>query len=301
MSNFEAAAMSLGSAITGIEQFQKDVTAMNASISRLVEPLTRFTMPMISPEVLALINKPIVPPEVLAWMRGPIVAPDVLQRLQEVMAPLAREFQLGRAASELGFVPHAELLAYVAELKERRDQETGEKSALVLATKIWPDLESKVGLPLDACLGDQKLFLTYAEMLRAHEGGLYQLMASNGVVVIERAALLAQKHVSKLRTAEWVSELGELPCTEIPYGWAVWGVLTESTFKSCWGDEEADAIPFLNRHAAARGRGAKLFNIIDSLNVVLLAHFAITAASAFEAYTRPQDVPPASNLGLWQK
>lgn len=270
----------------GIEQLRKSLTEMTENVARIVEPLTRWTLPVISPEVIALLKGPIIPPETLALLRGPIVPPEVFARFQEISATLVEEHRLEETIIRFGFVPHGELYEYFAELTRSEAGGTTENSE-ALANNIWRKIRPKLELALEGCLGDQRLFFTYADMLRAHEAGLYQLMAPNAVFAIERAAQLAQRNgaVSQ-KTFEWVNGLGELPCAALPRGWRAWVVLYENTFKSCWADADADAIPYVNRHAAAHGRGTKLLSVVDSLNAIFLAHFAITAAGAFEAYTR---------------
>jgi hypothetical protein len=53
-------------------------------------------------------------------------------------------------------------------------------------------------------------------------------------------------------------------------------------------DSSADETPYPQRHAAAHGFGTKISNTVDSMNSVLLAHFVITTASVFQAYTRDE-------------
>jgi hypothetical protein len=268
-----------------LEQLGKSFSEMNESVARIVAPLRNLMPPAISPEVAALLNRPIVPPEIFKRWGESIVAPDVLARFQEMTAAWAEEHRLEKAIIGLGIVPHAALFEHFALLAQTVVERTAKKSE-AFANEIWPKIRSKLELTLDGCLGDRRLFQTYRDMLGAHEAGLYQLMAPTAVFVIERAAQLAQRHGQSQKTAEWVNTLGELPLTALPYGWRAWVVLDENTFRPCWADGDADAIPYVNRHAAAHGRGTKLLNVVDSFNAVLLAHFAITAAAAFDAYTR---------------
>src|SRR5713226_6818236 len=86
--------------------------------------------------------------------------------------------------------------------------------------------------------------------------------------------------------SKWVRDVGELPCDVVPDGWRVWSVLEEDGFAHCGTDEAADARRFPNRNAAAHGAGGRLADVVDSLNSVLLAHFVITMAAAFRAYTQ---------------
>jgi hypothetical protein len=267
-----------------LDQLGKSFSEINESVVQIVAPLRDLMPPVISPEVVALLDGPIVPPEMLTRLMESIVSPDVRARFQEMTAAWAEEHRLEKAIIGLGIVPHAALFEHFALLTQTVVERTAKRSE-AFVNEIWPNIRSKLELALDGCLDDRRLFQTYSDMLGAHEAGLHQLMAPSAVFVIERAAQLAQRQGSSQKTAEWVNMLGELPLTALPNGWRAWVVLDENTFRPCWADGDADAIPYVNRHAAAHGRGTKLLNVVDSFNAVLLAHFAITAAAAFDAYS----------------
>ena len=86
-------------------------------------------------------------------------------------------------------------------------------------------------------------------------------------------------------TRKWLEEdIGDVPVNYLPGSWRLWDILIKETFAFCRNDAEADGMPYLNRHAAAHGFGSEVSSEVDSLNSVLLAHFAIGLAAAFKCY-----------------
>jgi hypothetical protein len=87
-------------------------------------------------------------------------------------------------------------------------------------------------------------------------------------------------------TKKWIEEqVADIPINDLPGSWRLWDILIKETFAFCRNDAEADGMQYLNRNAAAHGFGSRLSNEVDSLNAVLLAHFAIGLAAAFRRYT----------------
>lgn len=195
----------------------------------------------------------------------------------------------------LGFVPHAALFKYLGNV-EKPSHLTIDEFSQALADEVWPEVKASLQLPIEDCLGDLKVFRTFDEIIRAHDVSLYQLTAPSAFFVIERASRLAQQGLQKPeRTIDWLSTgLGSLPFHALPYqwrrGWRVWAVLCEHSFSQCWADASADDSPYPQRHAAAHGYGTKVYSAVDSMNNVLLAHFVIIAASAFQANEPEQPV-----------
>lgn len=204
--------------------------------------------------------------------------------LEKLLAPFEEDRRVAQLISELGLVPHIEMFELVANVKIPTDAVLGEV-AQQIAQDFWPTLRPRLELSLDDCLGDQKLFHHYCEIVSAHNAGFYQLTTPGAASVIERAARLAQRHGAKVQKPyDWLeSDVCDLPINQVP-GWRALSVLIEQTFLDCWNDADADAIRYPNRHAAAHGHGSRIFGVIDSLNAVLVAHFVVVAAAACEKY-----------------
>lgn len=155
-----------------------------------------------------------------------------------------------------------------------------------IAVELWPRLRDQLELSFDDCLCDQKIFANFGELVRAHDAGLYGLTIPGAASVIERAVRVAQRHAQRVsKPIQWLdADLRELPCSHVR-SWRVLSIVMEQTFAQCWTDTQADTIQYPNRHAAAHGLGAKVSGVVDNLNAVMLAHFVITAAWAFEKHT----------------
>jgi hypothetical protein len=265
-----------------LEPFSRFGEAMQANL----EPLKRFGDVLANLEPLTRFDK------VLANL-GPVTRfDDVLMRLAplphfDLAAPWIEEQRWAAVSLELGFVPHEALLEFLPNVKRPSDDAEGSDAAERLAGDLWPEIRPRLELSLDDCLGDQKIFQSFGDLLRAHDAWLYQLTTPGAASVIERVARLAQKHQRRVTTSEWLENgVGDLPGSSLSGGLGTWVVLRDETYRNCWADTEADDIPFPNRHAAAHGFGARISNARDSLNALLLAHFAIKAAFAFERFTR---------------
>jgi hypothetical protein len=209
----------------------------------------------------------------------------------EALAPFLEEQRVAEVILGLGLLPHAEMIRLLANIEKPSEGKVNEISQRI-ALDLWPKVRPQLGLSLDDCLSDQKIFCSFSDIIRAHDAGLYQLTIPAAASVIERAVRLAQRHEPKPnKPIHWLEvELRELPCTHV-HSWRVLSVLTEQTYANCRTDAEADTIPYPNRHAAAHGFGARRSNVVDSFNAVMAAHFIITAASAFEKYTRVRSGP----------
>jgi hypothetical protein len=262
-----------------IERFRETILAVTESVTRMQEPFARLAESMEEP--LARFTR------FAESMAEPFAR--WAESMEKVLAPLAEEHRVAQVILELGFIPHAELFKLFANVDKPSDVRVGEISQQ-LALDFWPKVRPRLELSLGDCLGDQKIFCSFNEIVRAHDSGLYQLTTPGAASVIERAARLAQRHWSKTeKPSQWLeADLCELPCTHVR-GWRALSVLIEQTFMDCWNDAEADAIPYPNRHAAAHGFGARISSVVDSLNAVLAAHFVITAAAAFEEYIADSD------------
>jgi hypothetical protein len=217
---------------------------------------------------------------------------DALFRIDENMKPsfaaIEAEERVAKIILEVGFAPHPEMFDVFSDQTLPADV-TMSVFSQTLANSLWPKLRSRLELSLADCLSDEKLFHTFNDLMKAHDSGLYQITIPAAVLVIERAALVAQRH-REAKTMKWLdAEIGKLPCTALPRSsWRIWSILLEYMFAQCWSDVQADAIPFPNRHASAHGRGKRLASIVDSLNAVLMAHFVIASAAAFDHYKKDQ-------------
>ena len=204
-------------------------------------------------------------------------------------APGIEQLAAIEGISKAGFVAHSILAKHY-------DREFFEEtSSDDLASRLWQEVRLELKLPLERCLGDQRIFQTFTEMLRAHDHGYYQLTVPSGAFVIERVANIAQVSGRKARTPEWFREhVGQLALSELPE-WRGWMVLVEHVFGQCYDDETADKMKYPSRHGVAHGRGSRLFGVVDSLNTILLAHIAVGAGVAFVLATRNDciETPPA--------
>lgn len=219
-----------------------------------------------------------------------------LEAFRETLASVLEEQRLQKRILELGFVPHPVLFEYLGGTEKPSELVIGEL-AHALADEVWPKVRPALELSRQGCLGDLKIFHTFNEIIRAHEAGLYQLTTPSAFFVIERAARLAQQNSETTeRTKVWLETgIGGLPwdalssqCGRTSIG--VWAVLYEHSFTDCRTDVFADAATFPHRHTAAHGYGTKIYSVVDSMNSVLLAHFVVIAASAFQAYEREQPI-----------
>ncbi|MFZ0494827.1 MAG: hypothetical protein WBE80_14305 [Methylocella sp.] len=217
------------------------------------------------------------------------------QVFSKIIAPALEETRIRKRISDLGFVPHAILFKHLGNV-EKPSYLTIDEFSQALADEVWPKVKASLQLSIEDCLGDLKIFRTFDEIIRAHEAGLYQLTAPSAFFVIERAARLAQQDLQKpKKTIDWLATgVGGLQWDALSpqwrRGWRVWAVLCEHSFSQCWADASADDSPYPQRHAAAHGYGTKVYSAVDSMNNVLLAHFVIIAASAFQANEREQPV-----------
>lgn len=211
----------------------------------------------------------------------------------DYLAPFAKTFELiaeqDRAAKlieQLGFVPHAVLWAHVTGLEAPNEAEREEFSTK-LAAVIWPDMKSNIQLACEQCLSDVRLTEIFRQAQEAHEEGLYEAVISTAMTAIERAVLLSRRPGDKVKAFEWLHEMvGSLAASDLGSygGFRTWDILVTKVFAGCWTDNEADNMSYPNRHAAAHGIGSKVAGPIDSLNAILLAHFAIQAAAAVSSY-----------------
>jgi hypothetical protein len=213
------------------------------------------------------------------------------KQLDEVFAPIHAERRMRERISDLGFVPHAVLFNHLGNTEKPSDLTISEFSQAV-ETEVWPKVWPSLQLSQEDCLGDSKIYLTFDQIIRAHDAGLYQLTVPAAFHVIERAARIAQPGPQRKGTSDWLkTELADMTFCEVPSQWRagwtdVWEVLYEQAFRDCRTDEFADTISFPLRHAAAHGFGAKVSRSVDSMNCVLMAHFVITAAAAFMRFSR---------------
>jgi len=208
----------------------------------------------------------------------------------ETLAPVVEEQRIQKRIMDLGFVPHAVLFNHLENVEKHSGVAIDDFSQ-ALAGEIWPKVKGSLRLSMDESLADEKLFCTFDEMIRAHEAGLYQLTAPSAFFVIERAVrLVRQDAEKKAPTKDWFYRgLDDLPFYVLSPQWrrgwfGVWEILREHSFAYCRDDSSADETPFPQRHAAAHGFGTKIYNSVDSINNVLLAHMVITTASVFQAY-----------------
>jgi hypothetical protein len=200
----------------------------------------------------------------------------------EIFRRAAEEERVAEFILELGFVPHDELWDYIADI-DRPEGVQLAGFAEGLASEVWAELEKRLALGVDECMGDGKLHAVYVQMLKAHGAGLHEMTLNSLPTVLERAVGLARGPGEKQRTFEWIkTELSELPISWIGgyRGYRVWKILIDHTFAGCWTDAEADATKYPNRHASAHGIGTRMSGMIDSLNAILLTHFVIRMASA---------------------
>jgi hypothetical protein len=206
-------------------------------------------------------------------------------RFRETHAILAEDIRITDMISDLGFVPHIELRRQIEYSIEPIDSDQ-KAFAESIAKEIWPELRRRLQLQTDECLPDEKILDSFAEMLQAHEFGLYQLIMPAAVQVIERSVLLAKgSHARDRKIFNWLKDdAAHLPCPDGIHGYRVWLILVERTFANCGSDLDADALDYPNRHAAAHGFGAKTATIVDSLNAILITHFvvALTSEAHFE-------------------
>ncbi|MGB7098916.1 MAG: hypothetical protein WBD95_09125 [Xanthobacteraceae bacterium] len=250
--------------VAHLVRLTEQVASWNAHMAEIFAPIARWN-------------------EQMTEMLKPVAR--LSEHLVEVLEPFLEGQRVAQTILELGLLPNAEMIELVTDmgLPEGAISEVSEWIAL----DFWPKLRPQLELSLEECLGDQKLFVSFSELVHAHDHGFYQLTIPSAASVIERAVRSAQRHGQKVsKPMRWLdANLRELPCTHVR-SWRVLSIVMEQTFAQCWTDAEADTIRFPNRHAAAHGLGAKLHGVVDSLNAVLLAHFVITAALAFEKHTR---------------
>lgn len=194
-----------------------------------------------------------------------------------------RAFSLVEA---LGIVPHGALWSDILELDPPDDPDS---FALEFALKVWPDLKGRVELTPQECLGDPRLAEQYAQLLRAHDAQLFEAVMSSAVSIIERAVKLGRSFAGRdLKTFAWLDkEVGKLPAGYLAYrDIRLWNVMLTEVFAQCYDDSVADNSTYPNRHAIAHGVGTQVATVIDSLNAILLAHFAIKAVTAVRQYQR---------------
>ncbi len=213
----------------------------------------------------------------------------------ETLAPVREEQRIRERISDLGFVPHAVLFKHLGNVG-RPSHLTTDEFSQALADEAWPKVKASLQLSMEDCLGDEKIFRTFGEIIRAHEAGLYQLTEPGAFHVIERAARLAQLGPKRKKTFDWLKNgLGDMTPYDVPTQWRrgwteVWALLYEKTFCDVRTDEDADTLSFPHRHASAHGIGGKINGTRESLNCVLLAHFVISAAAAFQSLARDESV-----------
>lgn len=221
---------------------------------------------------------------------------NAVRRLPLVSDTFQELFEDERAASfirNLGFVPHADLWAYILD-EDFPEGEQREQFANDFTLRVWPQLKPELTLSADHILDDRRLAAMYTQLLRAHEADLHEPAYSTSASCIERAILLGRRVLGGSPQAFWWldEKLGPMP----PYclgdrGHHTWCVLMNNMFAHCHTDADADKNEFPNRHAAAHGIGAETASVIDSLNAVLLAHFVIKAVEAairFHNDTKPK-------------
>jgi hypothetical protein len=223
---------------------------------------------------------------------------SIIQRyaaFAETIAPVVEEQRIRKWILDLGFVPHAVLLDHLGNV-EKPSHLTIDEFSQALADEVWPKVRASLQLSIEDCLGDPRIFRTFDEIIRAHEAGLYQLTAPSAFFVIERAARLAQRDPQRKKTFDWLKNgLGDLTLYDVPTQWRsgwteVWALLYEKTFCHVQTDDDADSFPFPHRHASAHGIGGKINDKRDSINCVLLAHFVISAAAAFQSLASSEPV-----------
>lgn len=177
---------------------------------------------------------------------------------------------------QLWIVPHPALLGYITPMEVLSEKEAARKREDLVST-IWPSLKSGMSVELDDCFRDVRLHEVYSQALRAHEAGLYEAAVITAVIAIERVLFLARGLKVPQRNDKWLREKGG----SLEGGYAsykTWRVLFEKVLAGCWGDQDADDLAYPNRHAVAHGMGTILAGRADSLNAILLAHFAIKIA-----------------------
>ncbi|WOJ90273.1 hypothetical protein RZS28_02935 [Methylocapsa polymorpha] len=211
------------------------------------------------------------------------------------IAPHLEEIRVQKRILDLGFVPHAVLFKHLGNVEEPVDL-TSDEFSQGLAVDVWTKVRESLRLSIEDCLGDQRIFHTFDEMIAAHEAGLYQLTAPSAFFVIERAARLAQPGEGRKKTFDWLKDgLGDMTIDDVPAQWRrgwteVWAVLYKQAFCDVRTDDHADTLPFPHRHALAHGIGGKINAARESINCVLLAHFVISAAAAFQSLVRDEPV-----------
>jgi len=200
--------------------------------------------------------------------------------MSDIIEPILVELRKSEALKNLGLVPHPTLHQYTDEILAR-SQSGAQVASEETVADVWRVLRPQLRRSLDDCLGDEKTATMFNQLMRAHEAGLYDLTAPGAASLIERAARLAQVGCAPIKTKTWMEDrVADVPASELRAGVPIWQVLKEQTFAGCSDDTTADGMTYLNRHAAAHGLGARVSNQVDSLNAVLLAHFAVLAAKA---------------------
>jgi hypothetical protein len=218
-----------------------------------------------------------------------LIQEDILR----IVAPFGKAFDFiaeqGRTLKlieQLGFVPHAALWAHVSGL-EAPDETEREKFSIELTAVIWPAMKPKLQLSCEQCLSDVRLEKIFHNALEAHEKDLYEAVVSTAMMAMERAVFLARRSGEKVKAFEWLKEMvGSLPVGALGGygGFKTWDILVTKVFDRCWTDNQANGMSYPNRNASAHGIGSKVAGPIDSLNAILLAHFAIQAAAEVKAY-----------------
>lgn len=210
------------------------------------------------------------------FIRG--VAQQIERQLADPNSALSRLVEHGRViylSEQLGVVAHVEVLTFLSEQKAEITDGAAE-----IAPLLWGSVRPRLALTRDECLGDERTFEVFRDMMRGHEERLYQLTVPAAASAIERVARIAQHNEpQRLTTAAWLETRVADSLAIDARGWLALSTLTGKTFATCWSDGEADAIRFPNRHAAAHGMGSRLYSELDSLNAILLTHFVIMAAS----------------------
>lgn len=209
---------------------------------------------------------------------------EALHALSEPLKCLQEDNRVAEIVLELGFVPHGALWAFFAEFEGSPE----DRAAIAedLAHKAWRDLKDALVVDQDGCMGDEKLTRLYAQMLVAHDNGLYELVRSAMPGALERGQRVSFAPARAPRDLrKWLETEGCALTSEALggiRGYRVWKVLLDHTFAPFQQDEEADAIKFPNRHSAAHGGGKQVATVVDSLNAILLTHYVIELAQALK-------------------
>lgn len=185
--------------------------------------------------------------------------------------------------TKIGIFPHPTLLGILKSDKNFTLENITTVNDIWLVS-IWPELKHKLTLTKNDCFRDEHLFVTYNDLLEAHDKKLYNLTDTGLAKIVERTMTLAVPGSKTSKVGNKITTFfNPIPLSKIGNRYDL-DMLMFLAKNFTAGSKYFSGHKFHpNRHIISHGVKADKLVIFHSINCVLLAHWIIDKTNAINS------------------